>query len=1576
MAFDVCVLTNECLTYLPSLKSRTFEMSEVRCFLLSQKLTAVQIRETVASSFLSSLPSESVKELSCLHSISQEVNMAVHGEEVTSGTPHQGYTVLVCVSLTVNSSSHDVCLCGCVSDEVIIADERLKFTINIEETKDVFTVRADFDGSVVQGLLHDNYYTKDEVDTLVGDIDSPDLSGYVTVGTNQTISSLKTFTLSGSDSTSSISANGVSVRSGTMYGENRVSALHPEGYLSLGNTDAYLMNDLASTGGARNTLRLLARDRNNSGEYASVEVDKWGIQFKHRDSTSSGGDVKTLLHLDTSSIDNARFDRSIDLHIPSEKKVYIADDGTYQVVNEHCRLELIYDSGNFYILPVSGTYKTNMELRLTSDMLSVELFNPETQSAYTGGNTTTLGEFLNSIIGNEDPDFLFQDYLKNNVYVGIFHKYNTGSLHESEQALTSSDIENLGIYISSPDVGLFVLFGSAVNDTFFTGNLFKVDGGSVSASDPSFPSDYDFLELLELGGTSSSYLGYTCHCTLRKHIDTAEVTLQQYSFEHGQEFIIGSHSSATHLWTGISKQEALYDGMCINYYLPYRYSSAQAVTLNLSMSNGSGGLTGEIPVKFNGTNEAKSQMFNAGAVVQLTYCENKVINGSSVSGWFANSYYVDPVQYDVNAVGYNIFAFSTGIFPGQICVPIDIDGAHYCSLVPFNTQINHVTQRYCITEGFYPFLFVVSNTSAPSGYSVDRVNLFRTTGVALNDHFALGVTWIPNNPIYLVCTFNQTDGKFYLDTEQWWSMSIPSSVNGKLYIYLGRIHGNSHPTGFFLDYEHPILRYKDGKIQEVTYASLINEARIDALESSISGSGGGSSSSSDYYPLQDVSVSRSQTEIGALFPLSSSVTGVPHYIHNLNASDDNADLVSAGWTYTSQWNDTGETYTDQSSNTYSIGTLDGSDEMYFRFNGEISTYTIEEIMTNYGSNTVSGITLPVLMRAGSNSVEGSDMTNASATYSQGLFNLAYRTRQHSNYAAWWYMIVGLNTDNRKSLFNIANYSGISTFRNYNISDAPLSKIPVDDSMLYTGSVSFGGSFTTARESTSSDDYGDEDSGMDCEGTFYHLVYFNYSTSNYLYDDSSELSITINGTSYRLGSYTKTSYNSSYWDPEYQGFVFFTSTWNNSTGLPWGGNSNMFFCILRKVSVTASAGDYDPENPEGSMMGDAGMTETTELGVIFVPLEPEEFYRMWESITFDVGYGTISSRYASLTSLSAVSNVRSTYEYQSVYMHYVDGVGYKSSSSSYSQTNSVYQPDVFLEQFKPSILTSFITSNPPSVSGGTWSFERYVSAAPDAKSTSATDNLRYVYSNGFYIGTPVHTEWEVSTAPLSLKDVVLRADDAEVIIANVQNVSNEFVTTEQTVHGRVVVGTAGNPNALVVTDEGVTINGQLDASGSGNQSLDVRSYTGNATTGTQSEASLCIKDVDGAVINAVGLSGIVANALRGIGASGCSSTYQALTKYTSYGSVGSIGLFFIYMEGSMGDASYGSSVNTHYAGDLVSGSSLYPCDVYKSSQYDSSFYSNSSSSGVYSGTWAILNRYSSGGEGSSSGYYLVLAVRVY
>lgn len=54
--------------------------------------------------------------------MSQEVNISIKGEKLDK-IP-QGYTVLVLASLVVNETSTDVCLCGCVSDELIVADSR------------------------------------------------------------------------------------------------------------------------------------------------------------------------------------------------------------------------------------------------------------------------------------------------------------------------------------------------------------------------------------------------------------------------------------------------------------------------------------------------------------------------------------------------------------------------------------------------------------------------------------------------------------------------------------------------------------------------------------------------------------------------------------------------------------------------------------------------------------------------------------------------------------------------------------------------------------------------------------------------------------------------------------------------------------------------------------------------------------------------------------------------------------------------------------------------------------------------------------------------------------------------------------------------------------------------------------------------------------------------------------------------------------------------------------------------------------------------------------------------------------
>lgn len=303
-------------------------------------------------------------------------------------------------------------------------------------------------------------------------------------------------------------------------------------------------------------------------------------------------------------------------------------------------------------------------------------------------------------------------------------------------------------------------------------------------------------------------------------------TIKHYSFKHGQEFIIGTQSAETNAWTGVSVQDALYDGMCINFYLPYAGTST-AATLTLTMANGS--TTAAIPVKYRGNNNVTTT-FPVGSIIQLTYCENKTIGSNTITGWFADSNYVasTTVYYERNRIAGRVVAGSTGLYALQPSLLVDRNENKYVSITTSSTAHASGTPKTCTTLGFYPDNILTSTTSYASGNSGSNT-IYRTYTMTVNQCFGTA-SLTAYRPVYLVCTFNRNDGKFYLDTTQWWSQTVPQQDNGKLYIYLG-ITANT--TTFTLDSIHPILCYKDGRVQEVTYASLITDDRIDALEESI-----------------------------------------------------------------------------------------------------------------------------------------------------------------------------------------------------------------------------------------------------------------------------------------------------------------------------------------------------------------------------------------------------------------------------------------------------------------------------------------------------------------------------------------------------------------------------------------------------------------------------------------------------------------------------------------------------------------------------------------------------------------------
>lgn len=153
MAFDLCVIPTSVVPYLSALQTRKFSITDITAHLVSEKLTREQCRLMTPDTFSSSYGSSS-HALHVRSSVSSEINLAITSS-VSVNAP-SGYTIVIQGRL--NDHNSHIVLGVCVSDEPIVADASLRMFVNIEETNNVFRLRADFDGMVTQGLLDDILY--------------------------------------------------------------------------------------------------------------------------------------------------------------------------------------------------------------------------------------------------------------------------------------------------------------------------------------------------------------------------------------------------------------------------------------------------------------------------------------------------------------------------------------------------------------------------------------------------------------------------------------------------------------------------------------------------------------------------------------------------------------------------------------------------------------------------------------------------------------------------------------------------------------------------------------------------------------------------------------------------------------------------------------------------------------------------------------------------------------------------------------------------------------------------------------------------------------------------------------------------------------------------------------------------------------------------------------------------------------------------------------------------------------------------------------------------------------------------
>lgn len=307
--------------------------------------------------------------------------------------------------------------------------------------------------------------------------------------------------------------------------------------------------------------------------------------------------------------------------------------------------------------------------------------------------------------------------------------------------------------------------------------------------------------------------------------DNTEYSLKD-SYKSGIYTVIGTQTAATGTWTGaLHGVSALYDGLTIMYYLPQAGSGN--ATLNLTLDDGT--TTGAVNCYY--SSGRLTTHYGKGCNIVMTYWSagSIKVDGTATTDnrWIANANYTDgnSIAYVVTNY-YNRFkAGPNKVFPYTIIMQC-ADG-RWESIV---TSSSTGTSKARNTHGFrlgqialmYANATINENNNLPDGNQVyehktdliDHRYSFNTANNSTN-----GLT--ASTPVYLVGSLNATDGLFYLDTK-WWTQTLPSSEDGKLYIYLGDAYDYYRMT---FRMQHPIYHYLNGMIREYTQSATTTVAQ-------------------------------------------------------------------------------------------------------------------------------------------------------------------------------------------------------------------------------------------------------------------------------------------------------------------------------------------------------------------------------------------------------------------------------------------------------------------------------------------------------------------------------------------------------------------------------------------------------------------------------------------------------------------------------------------------------------------------------------------------------------------------------
>lgn len=208
--------------------------------------------------------------------------------------------------------------------------------------------------------------------------------------------------------------------------------------------------------------------------------------------------------------------------------------------------------------------------------------------------------------------------------------------------------------------------------------------------------------------------------------------------------------------------------------------------------------------------------------------------------YFDGSYWVMSYDKDTNTIGYTIrtnglqLPLKTAMYRYRICFT-SADGEY---LVPANssTSTNTTSARTVTTEKIDPFgRIVYYNTTtavAANDYPTASTLCQQYNNVYLGYSFnrtGAALTLTNHKPVYVKCA-PQSDGSAIIDADNPFVQALPSTADGKIYIFLGIATATQIIE---MTLEHPVYEYKNGHIREYTPTSEVSVTQITSTGTKI-----------------------------------------------------------------------------------------------------------------------------------------------------------------------------------------------------------------------------------------------------------------------------------------------------------------------------------------------------------------------------------------------------------------------------------------------------------------------------------------------------------------------------------------------------------------------------------------------------------------------------------------------------------------------------------------------------------------------------------------------------------------------